>query len=113
LYLIYFTNVDNGMSVIYGVALPVIIVGLIIVMYYLVKGKFFISKSDWKYALIISIPIIPHLISHQLLAQFDRFIVNVYDFDNLGFYSLALTMGSLIQIVINGINNAWTPWYLE
>ena len=104
---------DKASGMIFGTAIPTIVIGLLILVYYFIKGKKIISFKYWKYALIIGLPVLPHLVSHLLISQFDRFIIKEFDEGNLGYYGLAITISGLIQLVISGINAAWVPWYFN
>lgn len=110
---IFFIPIKKNIGLIYGISIIPIILGFVIMINLFFKGKYFVNIKTWKYALLIALPVVPHLLSHQLLSQFDRFIINKYDGANLGYYSLAITVGGLIQLVISGINTAWVPFFFK
>ena len=64
------TMQDRFMGRVIGYIIPTVIVGLIIVLYYVNKGNK-INFKYWKYALKISLPYIPHLLSMYLLSNMD------------------------------------------
>ena len=70
--------------------------------------------SYWKYALIITLPYIPHLLSMFLLWNMDKAMIKrICGAEDLALYSLAYTVGSLITILANSVNSAYSPWLGE
>lgn len=70
-------------------------------------------KFNWqkvKYALKYGVPLVPHLMSGFVLAQFDRLIVNqISGANDAGLYSFAYNIGMLMNIVVMSLNRSWTP----
>lgn len=96
-----------------GFIIPTILIGGAIVIYYLLKVKR-IKFSYWKYALPITLPYIPHLLSMYLLSNMDRVMIRSFcGPEYVALYSLAYTCGMLITILVTSINNAFSPWLAE
>ena len=94
-----------------GSALPLIIVGIIISISIILKGKKFISKKYWIYALAIGLPLVPHVISQSLLSQFDRIMItNIVGESESGIYSYICTICTILYVVSSSFDNAWSPW---
>lgn len=96
----------------------VVIVEVIISGYILIKqffrGKCFYNKDYWKYALGFNIPLIPHYLSATILNQGDRIMIkNIVGVSEVGIYSVAYSIGMLVQLFTNAINNSITPWMYE
>jgi len=82
--------------------------------YPFLKGKKLVSKEYWKYALIISIPLIFHNLSGIVNAQFDRILINKYiGASETGIYSFAYNVGMIITVLWTSTNQAWVPWFFE
>jgi O-antigen/teichoic acid export membrane protein len=97
-----------------GKAIPVIFFGIILLVYTFLKGKKLVSKEYWKYALIISIPLIFHNLSGIVNAQFDRILINKYiGASETGIYSFAYNVGMIITVLWTSTNQAWVPWFFE
>lgn len=95
------------------VAVEVVIAGSIMVLQF-VRGKTFYSKDNWKYALGFNIPLIPHYLSGTILNQGDRIMIqNMVGESEVGIYSVAYSIGMLVQLFTNAINNSLTPWMYE
>lgn len=99
---------------IYGTAFPTIVIGVGCLLYSLLKGRKIISRSNWFYCLPISIPLILHGLSGLLLAQSDRYMLSkILSEYEVGIYSFAYTMGSIVSTITMAFNNAWVPWYYQ
>lgn len=107
-------NENRYLGKIFGSAIPIIIFGIILLIYVFSKGKKFISKEYWKYALIISIPLIFHNLSGIVNIQFDRILINKYiGASETGIYSFANNVGMIIMVLWTSTNQAWVPWFYE
>lgn len=107
------TMQDRFCGRVIGYITPTVIIGLLIVLYYVNKGKK-INFKYWKYALQISLPYIPHLLSMYLLSNMDRIMIKeICGSEYVALYSLAYTCGMLITIFVTSINNAYSPWLAD
>ncbi|MCD7816940.1 MAG: oligosaccharide flippase family protein, partial [Bacteroides sp.] len=76
-----------------GSAFPLVIIAIIIIVFALLRGKTAWSKRYWQYALIIGIPLVPHVVSQSLLSQFDRIMIgNMVGDSEAGIYSYIYTL---------------------
>ncbi len=97
-----------------GSVIPVFCIGVYAVFYLYFKGKRFINLDYWKYALRISLPMIPHGLAMVLLAQIDRIMLIKMDGDiAAGLYSFGYSYALIISVFTNAIMNAWQPWLYE
>lgn len=104
---------DRFMGRVIGYIIPTVIIGLLIVLYYINKGKK-VDFNYWKYALKISLPYIPHLLSMYLLSNMDRVMIkDLCGSEYVALYSLAYTCGMLITIFVTSINSAYSPWLAD
>lgn len=68
----------------------------------------------WKYTLRICLPYVPHLLSMIVLNSTDRIMITkICGATDTALYSLAYTCGSIITILLNSINTAFSPWLAE
>lgn len=96
-----------------GFIIPTMIVGTIVLIYYLVKIRK-VKLTYWKYALPITLPYIPHLLSMYMLSNIDRIMIDkICGSDTVALYSLAYTCGMLITILVTSVNSAYSPWLAE
>lgn len=95
------------------VAVEVVIAGSVMILQFL-RGKTFYNKANWKYALLFNIPLIPHYLSGTVLNQGDRIMIqNMVGESEVGIYSVAYSIGMLVQLFTNAINNSMTPWMYD
>ena len=98
------------MRIVSVVAVEVVISGTIMMIQFL-RGKTFYNKEFWKYALGFNLPLIPHYLSGTILNQGDRIMIEyIVGLSEVGIYSLAYSIGMLVQLFTNAINNAIIPW---
>ena len=72
------------------------------------------NKEYWKFALKISLPIIPHGVGQIILSSFDRvMITNYIGSTAAGLYSLAYTIYSIILVAGDSISTVYEPWAYE
>ncbi len=93
-----------------GGVLPIVVIGGVIAAYLFRKEKL-IDASMWKYALKISVPYVPHLLSLQLLNSMDRIMIKRIcgPADN-ALYTIAYTCGHMVTILMTSMNSAFAPW---
>ena len=81
-----------------------------IMIYQFYKGKTFVSKKYWGYALPLAIPLIPHYLSGIILNQGDRIIISkLVNNSAVALYSIAYSIGMIAQIFTNALVNSYTP----
>lgn len=97
-----------------GYYVPMIIGGFTVAVVMLVQGKKLIQLQYWRYALKFSLPLIPEVISIQIMNQADKLMVTAMagDYDG-SIFSLATKVSYVIWILEDSIWNAWLPWMYE
>ncbi|MCR4792056.1 MAG: oligosaccharide flippase family protein [Lachnospiraceae bacterium] len=97
-----------------GNCIPTFVVGCIFAVYYMMKAKWSSFSEDLKYALNISLPMVPHGLAIIVLGQIDRImIIKIFGDSEAGVYSFGYTLGMLVSIVSIAINKAFQPWVFE
>lgn len=112
--LIYLFNEDKF----YGQILGQILAGLCITFFWIRLIKPFFKWSFdiayIKYILTYSVPLIPYALSGVIIEQFGKIAIgNSQSISDAGFYSLALTVASIVNIIIAVTHQAWNPYYFE
>lgn len=96
-----------------GFYTPHIIIGFIIFLVIAVRGKK-IKTKYWKYACVICIPLVPHVLSLNLLSTSDTLIITrLCGAEYTAIYSIAYSAYHIITILFDSMNKAWAPWLLE
>lgn len=90
-----------------------ILFNLGVYIYLLWSGKT-ITRKYWKFALSISIPMLVHALSGQLLVSCDRIMITrICGTSDNALYSVAYTAATVISVLWTSMHNAWSPWAYE
>lgn len=93
-----------------GMVLPAILFGVWFSIRIYLKGRKFADLSYWKYALKLSLPMIPHGFAMIVLGQIDRIMILRYEGESAaGIYSFGYSYGVLLSVVTNAVNDAVQP----
>ena len=99
---------------IYGSAFPAIFVALILIFYFLKMGQFTFDLSYVKFCLPICLPLVFHGLSHIVLGQSDRIMLqHMMGNADAGVYSFMIVFTSVLVAVWNALNNTWVPYYYD
>ena len=114
LVLIIFSSMEAYMARILGTIIPSFAIAFICWGYIFYKGSFASLTKYWKYALKISLPMIPHSLAMIVLGQIDRIMIVKYIGNaEAGIYSFGYSYGVIGAVVINAVGQAWQPWLYE
>ncbi len=65
-------------------------------------------------SIMVSLPIIPHMLSHWGLNLMDRLVLQIYlPLSEVGIYQLGYQIGTVFQIIVIAVNSAWTPYFMK
>lgn len=93
-----------------GMLFPVLLFGLYFVIRIFRQGRCYINLNYWKYALKLSVPMIPHGLAMIILGQIDRIMIIRYCGESdAGIYSFGYSYAVLLSVVTNAINDAVQP----
>lgn len=96
-----------------GYYIPNIILGMIIYIFLAYKGKR-IKIEYWKYACVICLPLVPHVLSMYLLGTSGKIIITrICGSEYTAIYSIAYSCYHIVTILFDSMNKAWAPWLLE
>ena len=86
--------------------------GLLLLARMVWQGRLRFRRKYIAYALLLSVPLIPHALANMALSQFDRVMIDQYTGRaEAGIYSFAYQIGSLVFVVWTATNTAWGPWF--
>lgn len=81
---------------------------------YIYKSKKIFLIKDWKHALKVQLPLLPHGLSLTILQSSDRIMINnIINATAAAIYSVAYSAGYIINILKNSIVDALRPWIYE
>lgn len=93
---------------------PQAIGGIIIALIMALQGKKLFSRKYWKYGLLYSLPLIPEVLSIQIMNQADKIMIqNMIGKWETGIFAVATTVSFIIWILEDSVWNAWLPWFYE
>lgn len=113
--LILVSVLDNQLAGrIMGYIAPLFLICLVVYFYNLIKGKPTLAFCCWKYAIPIALPLIPHVLSGNILGTSDQAIITYYcGPEQTAIYSIAYSCSLVVMMLGNSINQAWAPWLYE
>lgn len=102
----------------YGQIIGQIVAGFCVVFFWirLIVPYFKLSfdSSYVKYIFTYSVPLIPYALSGVIIEQFGKIAIGgTQGLSQAGFYNLALTISSIVNITISVTHQAWNPYYFE
>ena len=72
------------------------------------------NKEIWLFLLKFNLPLLPHYLSISLIMRIGEIMIGrVYGTDDLGKYSIAVSIGLALTVITNGILSALSPWLLR
>ncbi|MCI8666534.1 MAG: oligosaccharide flippase family protein [Dorea sp.] len=98
---------------VYGQYIPYIFIGMVLYILAAKKGKR-IYLPYFKYGLMLSLPLVPHLLSMTILSSSDRIMITKMEgAEYTAVYSVACIVANIVSILIDSMNKAWAPWFLD
>lgn len=80
----------------------------------LIKGKTLFNKKFWKFSIGLSLPLMGHCLSMQILNTSDRIMIaNMVGDSEVGLYGTIFSLSTLILIVWNAINSSFIPYLFK
>lgn len=112
-FLLIFLMNDNMLARVLGLFLPQFILGCWLLVRYLVN-RTKIATEYWKYALAIAVPYVFHLLGSLILHTSDKAVITKLcgPVDN-ALYSMAYNIAMIVNVFIQSLNNAFSPWLGE
>ena len=107
---IYRSQRDVGRIV--GTVVPIFLIAIVLLISMYSKAKPRFDKKYWKFALLYSLPIVPHGVSQVLLGQCDRIMISrMVSNSAAGIYSLAGNLKLILTVITTSIAVAWSTWF--
>lgn len=88
--------------------------GAVLMAIVFARGKCFFNKEYWKYGLTFTLPLLPHFLSHYVLNQSDRLMINqMVDNSATALYSVSYSIAMALVIVVTAINDSYCPYTFQ
>lgn len=97
-----------------GLTVPNLLLGLSLIVALRHAGHAEFDKKYWTFCLSLSLPLVFHGLSQQVLSQCGKISVQQFNGDSAaGIFGLAITIASLITYIYTALNNAFVPFMYE
>lgn len=98
--------IANSLS--YGVVGTVVCIGI------LLRGKTFYCREYWKFCLVLALPAVFHNLSDLILNQMDSLMLNaLMNTAAVGYYGNAWGFANFLFILFQALNNIWCAYFFE
>ncbi len=102
---------NKGTAKVLANGIVVCIIGGVILIRALLKGKKCFAPEYWKYALAFNIPLIPYYLSQIVFNQSDRLMIDrMVGRGEAALYGVAYTVAFVLTFALNAVNNSFIPW---
>lgn len=111
--LLVLTMQDKFAGRVFGHVIPLAVITCVLLYLFFKKSRS-IDPSVWPYALKISLPYVPHLMSLQVLNSVDRIMITrICGAADNAMYTIAYTCGHMVTLLMTSMNGAFAPWLAE
>lgn len=103
---------DRIFSMMVGSAIPGFLLNLVVYGMLIFRGRKLVNLKYWRFALAMSLPLIPHMLAGSILNHSDRLMItSICGEEYTALYSITYTCSAIISMVFNSLNQAWVPWF--
>ncbi len=111
-YIFVISTDERGYARILGCAIVNILIGFIIFVLNLAKGKKIYDKEFWKYAWSFNLPLLAYYLSQVIFNTSDRIMIShMSGTGNAAMYGVAYNLATVFAFILNAINNSYVPWF--
>ncbi len=110
--LILISCLENRLkAIIWGSTILNIIVNIYIYIYCL-KRKVYFGYNYLKYAFVLALPLIPHLLAANIMGSSDKLMITqMCGSEKNALYSLVYNCAMVVTLLTTSLNQAWVPWF--
>lgn len=117
IYLLMTWNSDKPLFYgrVFGNAVPHVILAAVIWAWLFREKPSGYNKEYWLYGLHFGLPMVFHLLSHQVLGQSDRLMMQWFSIPNseIGIYSFFYSFVAILTTILNALNTSWCPFLYD
>lgn len=111
LLILVFMKEDRLQARILGAAIPNSLVCVLLICLVLRRSRDWFDTGFWKFAVVFSTPLIFHSLSHLVLGQSDRIMIDrMIGQTEAGMYTLVHNIAVMLNALQTALNNVWIPW---
>ncbi len=110
----FFLSVSALEARIVGMHITTLLFGTYFIWRRLRAGNVFLGRQYWRYALPLSIPLMGHLLSTNLLNRADQILIqSLVGAYETGLYSLAYRIGEIPSVLLTAFGSVWGVWFFK
>ena len=100
---------------VFGNAVPHIVLAAIVWILLFREKPYGYRKEYWMYGLHFGMPMVFHLLSHQVLGQSDRLMMQWFSVANgeIGIYSFFYSFVAILTTILSALNTSWCPFLYD
>ena len=98
-----------------GAAVPTILMGFAVWIILFAKNPSGYHAEYWKFSFFFGLPMVFHQLSHQVLGQSDRVMMQIFEIDDkeIGVYSFYYTLTAVLTTILLALNSSWCPFLYD
>lgn len=98
-----------------GAAIPTILIGFIVWFMLFTKSPAGYHAEYWKFSFFFGLPMVFHQLSHQILGQSDRVMMQMFGISGqeIGIYSFYYSLTAVLTTILMALNNSWCPFLYD
>lgn len=105
---------DKHIGRIYGILIPLVVISIFEIADIWNHGKCVYKKEYWNYCLSLTLPLIFHSLAGMILSLSDKvMLTNMKGEEATAIYTVAYSMGNIINMIWTAFNNTWIPFYYQ
>ena len=111
--LLFINMTDKLTAVLIGNVAFNIVVSMLLLLF-LLKRKLSFRWNHLKFALILSIPLIPHTLSSAITGSSGQVLITKFcGAEKTALFGLAFTISLIVTMFVSSVNKAWVPWFYD
>ena len=98
-----------------GTAIPTILIGFVVWIMLFAKCPAGYHSEYWKFSFFFGLPMVFHQLSHQVLGQSDRVMMQMFGISGqeIGIYSFYYSLTAVLTTILMALNNSWCPFLYD
>lgn len=105
---------DKGFAMIIGYAIPTILVGFVVFIINLYKGKKLLTSKYCKYIIGLNVPLLVYYLSQMIFNHSDKIMIShITGTSDAALYGLAYNIAMVLTFVLDSVNGSYVPWLFE
>ena len=102
---------NQALARVFSIVVVQAVFGGVFYLYFFKRGKKIFACRNWRHALKVQLPLVPHGLSVTVLSSADRIMIsNLVGAAEAGIYSVAYSAGYIMNVLKSSITDSLRPW---